>query len=437
VRIAVVGLGYVGSVAGACLAAVGHDVTFVEINRTKVEQLNNGLSPVREPELPELIRSGHAAGRLRATDDLVGAVEASDTTLVCVGTPTGPNGDVHLDDLEAVVDRIGFALADRSAWHLVLISSTIPPGTTETMIVPLLEKQSGKTCGVGFGVAFSPEFLREGSAVADFRNPDLTVIGAGDEQSLESATAVFGPFGGRVLTTAIPVAEAVKLAGNAWHALKVTFANEIGRFCAVQQIDSRAVMNVVKQDTRLNISAAYLSPGFAFGGSCLPKDLRTLNYRARTGGTELPVLDNILRSNRAQVDFALEKIERYGRQRIAILGLAFKHGTDDLRESPNLELVERLYGKGYHVTLHDENVSVPHLIGANRAAALRSLPHIASLLRSDLADVLADAEVVVIAQSNPAYLDVAERLSPEQYVLDLTGVARGSGTRDRYEGLVW
>lgn len=436
-RIATIGLGYVGSVAGACFASAGHDVTFVEVNPTKVEQLNAGVSPVVEEGLPELVRDGHRSGRLHATGDLVTAVTRSEAVFICVGTPTARNGDVHLDDVERVSRQIGAALAECTHWVLVVITSTIPPGTTEEMVVPMLEKESGKACGPDFGVAFSPEFLREGTAVADFLHPEVTVVSAGDDRSLRTAVGLYAPFGGRVVTVPVPVAETVKLAGNAWHALKVVFANEVGRFCVSQGIDSRAVMDVLKQDTKLNVSAAYLAPGFAFGGSCLPKDLRTLNYRAHLHGVELPVLQSVLRSNSVQVDFALERIEQYGVRQVAVLGLAFKHGTDDLRESPILQLVERLIGKGYQVRLHDESVQLPRLVGANRDHLLRTLPHVACLLRDDVTDAVDGAEVVVVAQDNPAYADVLRSLSADQWVLDLVGVAGGAETTSRYEGLLW
>jgi len=436
-KITIVGLGYVGSVTGACLAGAGHDITFVEVNPVKVAQLNTGESPVVEKGLPELIRDCHAEGRLHATDDLVDALAGASAAIVCVGTPTGRNGDVHLRDLESVCDQIGSALARRDHWLLVVVTSTIPPGTTESLIIPRLEKKSGKACGVDFGVVFSPEFLREGSAVADFREPEETILGASDNRALEAAIELYEPFGGQLFTVSIPVAETVKLVGNAWHALKVVFANEVGRFCESQRIDSRAVMEIFKQDRRLNVSPAYLNPGFAFGGSCLPKDLRTLNYRARVLGVELPVLDNVLRSNRAHIDLALERIEEYGAQRIAVLGLAFKHGTDDLRESPVLELVERLLGKGYEVRLHDEGVLLPRLVGANREHLLRTLPHVAGYLVDDLEEAIRGAEVIVVTQGNPAYAAILERVAPEQKVLDLHGVARTSGAGAQYHGFLW
>jgi GDP-mannose 6-dehydrogenase len=430
-------MGYVGSVTGACLAGAGNDVTFAEVNPAKVAQLNAGQSPVVEKDVPELVQTSRAEGRLRATNDLGSCVSEANTVIVCVGTPTGRNGDVHLGDLEKVCLQIGSALVERSEWLLVIITSTIPPGTTESMIIPCLEEASSKKCGTDFGVVFSPEFLREGSAVADFRNPMITILGASDERALRAATELYEPFGGQIEAVSVGVAETVKLVGNAWHALKVVFANEVGRFCESQDIDSRAVMDIFKEDRRLNVSAAYLNPGFAFGGSCLPKDLRTLNYRARLEGVDLPVLENILRSNRAHIDLALQKIEEYGAQRVAVLGLAFKHGTDDLRESPNLELVERLIGKGYDVRLHDDSVLLPRLVGANREHLLRTLPRVAAYLVDDLDEALSGADVVVITQGNPAYAEIVNRLAPGQHVLDLVGVARASGGDSRYRGLLW
>lgn len=436
-NVAIVGLGYVGSVTGACLAESGRDVTFVEVNPEKVAQLNAGVSPVVEKGLPDLISRCRERGTLRATSDLPEAVADAGAVIICVGTPTGRNGDVHLGDLEKVCKQIGWVLAERREWLLVVVTSTIPPGTTEGLIIPRLEEESGKVCGVDFGVVFSPEFLREGSAVADFTHPEVTILGASDDVALSAAVKLYESFGGQVKPVSIRVAETVKLVGNAWHALKVVFANEVGRFCDSQDIDSRAVMDIFKEDRRLNVSAAYLNPGFAFGGSCLPKDLRTLNYRARLQGVELPVLDNILRSNRAHIDLALRKIEEFGAQRITVLGLSFKHGTDDLRESPNLELVERLLGKGYDVRLHDANVHLPRLVGANREHLVRTLPHVASHVVDDLDEALQGAEVVVVAQGNPAYADIVERLTPEQQVLDLVGVARASTGVDQYSGFLW
>jgi GDP-mannose 6-dehydrogenase len=437
-RVTIVGLGYVGSVSGACLADAGHDVTLVDVNPTKIAQLNAGESPIAELGLQDLISSGVERGRLRATDDIASAVHGADIVIVCVGTPTAVNGDVRLEDVITVAGQIGDAIADAKDGVVILITSTVPPGTVEATITPILEERSGRKCGEGFGVAFSPEFLREGSAINDFRNPPKTVIGANDEMSYAPIEELFAPFAsGSITRVPVTVGETVKLADNAWHALKVTFANEIGRFCDANGIDSHEVMTVFKSDTKLNISTAYLTPGFAFGGSCLPKDLRTVTYRARAAGVRMPVLDSILGSNKEHIDHALRKISALPGRKVAMLGIAFKSGTDDLRESPMLELVERLLGKGYEVSVYDEHVNLAKLVGANREYVMTKLPHIASVLTEDLAGAISDAEIIVIAHSGASLGAHAERLRPDQYVVDLSGAARSSRGNGNYVGLTW
>ena len=436
-NIAVVGLGYVGTVTGACLAESGHTVVGVDVNMVKISQLNEGISPVTELRLGELVRNNVDAGRLRATNDIGAAVADADVVLVCVGTPSGRNGDVHLQDVQKVVAEIGRALARLDEWRLVLITSTVPPGTVVGEIIPLLEVNSGKSWPEGFGVAFSPEFLREGTAVADFLSPPKSVVGADDDLSFEAARSVYATFADDVTRTTISVAEMVKFSDNAWHALKVAFANEIGRVADAHGVDSHAVMTIFKSDTRLNISTTYLTPGFAFGGSCLPKDLRTLTYRARSNGASVPVLESILPSNVAHLDLAINKIKSIGAKRVALLGLAFKNGTDDLRESPALELAERLLGKGYTVTIHDEHVNLSRLIGANREYVLNALPHVAEHLSDDYLAVIADADVIVVTQNNPTYASAVADARPDQTVLDLSGVARPSQTAANYIGLTW
>ncbi len=436
-RVAIVGLGYVGTVTSACLAESGHLVVGVDVNQIKIDQINAGVSPVSELGLGELVQNNVDRGRLRATSDICGAVAAAEAVLVTVGTPSGRNGDVRLDDVLKVVGEIGRALADADGWRLVLITSTVPPGTVEGDLVPLLEERSGKRRGEDFGVAFSPEFLREGTAVADFLSPPKTVIGAEDDRSARVAASLYRPFSTEVTRTPIAVAEMVKFSDNAWHALKVAFANEIGRVAEAYGVDSHAVMSIFKSDTRLNISSRYLTPGFAFGGSCLPKDLRTLTYRARRNGASIPVLESILPSNRAHLDLALEKIETLGVKKVAVLGLAFKAGTDDLRESPSLELAERLLGKGYEVRIHDEHVNLRELIGANRAYVLAVLPHIAEHLHDDFQEVVRAADVLVVTQNNPAYARVLAEARPDQTVLDLCGIARPARPTANYVGLTW
>ena len=435
-RIAVLGLGYVGAVAAACLADSGNEVAVVDINPAKISQLNEGKSPIMEPGLGELIADNVGRGRLSGTSDLCGAVSRSDVTLICVGTPSGVSGDVRLADLDRVVDEVAGALRRSAAWHLVMLTSTVPPGTTEQRVIPRLEEVSGKKCGRDFGVAFSPEFLREGSAIHDYQHPAKTVVGATDSRALADAAAVFRPYARSVTATSIPVAEMAKLTDNSWHALKVAFANEIGRFCSSLGIDSHAVMDIFKSDTRLNISAAYLTPGYAFGGSCLPKDLRTLVYRARQLGAEIPVLEAVLPSNRSHIDVAFRTVQEFGVKRVALLGVAFKPGTDDLRESAMLELAERLLGKGYEVAIHDEYVNLDRLVGANREYVTKVHPHIVPLLSDNLEVVLKDAELIIVAQANPAYGGICE-LAGGRLVLDLCGIARTAVPAANYRGLAW
>jgi GDP-mannose 6-dehydrogenase len=436
VKITVLGLGYVGAVAAACLAESGNDVVVVDINRTKVAQLNAGQSPILEPGLGELIARNAAMGRLSATDDLRQAVHSSEATIICVGTPSSSSGDVRLADLDRVVDQLADLLRTTTSWHLVMLTSTVPPGTTENRVIPRLEKISGKQCGPDFGVAFSPEFLREGSAIHDYRNPAKTVVGATDSRALDCASAIFSPYTSSITATTIAAAEMAKLTDNAWHALKVTFTNEIGRFCASLDIDSHAVMEIFTSDTRLNISAAYMKPGYAFGGSCLPKDLRTLIYRARQLGVETPVLEAVLPSNRSHIDAAMKAIQKFGVKRVALLGVAFKPGTDDLRESAMLELAERLIGKGYELAIHDEYVNLDRLIGANREYVETMHPHIVPLLSDNLEVVLKNADLIIVAQANPAYARLCDLVTGRP-VLDLSGIARPAVPSADYQGLSW
>jgi GDP-mannose 6-dehydrogenase len=436
VDIAVLGLGHVGAVAAACLADSGNSVVGVDINQAKVLQVNAGQSPVTEPGLTALIARNVGQRRLSATGDLRQAVLSSDATIICVGTPGAPSGDVWLADLDRVVDELAGALAKLAARHLILLTSTVPPGTTENRVIPRLEEVSGKNCGRDFGVAFSPEFLREGSAIHDYQHPPKTVIGATDSRALDCATAIFRPYAQSITATSISIAEMVKLTDNSWHALKVAFTNEIGRFCSSLGIDSHAVMDIFTSDTLLNISAAYMAPGFAFGGPCLPKDLRTLVYRARELGVEVPVLEAVLPSNRLHIDTAMRSIQEFDVKRVAMLGAAFKPGTDDLRESAMLELAEMLIGAGYEIAIHDEHVNPDSLFGANRKYLEKMHPHVAILLTDNLEMVLKNADLIIVAQASPAYARLCE-LVTDRPVLDLSGVARPAAPAANYRGLTW
>jgi GDP-mannose 6-dehydrogenase len=438
VNVSVFGLGYVGCVSAACLARDGVSVIGVDVNPLKIEQLNAGRSPVIEPRLDGLIGAARQAGRLEATLDGRAAVQRSEMSLICVGTPSNHNGSLDYRHVENVCIEIAEALRHAPGWHVVVVRSTVLPGTVEGSLIPLLEQRSGLRAGTDFGVCVNPEFLREGSAIADYDNPSFVAIGELDRQSGDSVEALYGALDAPVVRTQIRTAEMLKYASNAFHALKVAFANEIGALCKQQGIDGQELMEIFCRDGILNISPAYLRPGFAFGGSCLPKDLRALLYRAKERDVACPVLDAVLESNRRHLLRGLELVERTGQKRAGILGLSFKAGTDDVRESPNVALVETLVGRGYEVSVYDEHVDPERLVGENRASLERELPHIAALMRSSIDDVLAEADVVVVANGSPAFRDVPGLLREGQLLVDLVGVAKTNGRGpEGYDGICW
>ncbi len=436
-NVVVVGLGYVGSVTSACFSAAGHHVVGVDMSRQKVDQLNAAVSPVHEPELDRLIDKGISSGKLRATTELSEAWSDGEIFIVSVGTPTGPSGDVRLDAVTSVAQEMGALLRGSDEFKVIVITSTVPPGTLRSVVQPLLERISGKRVGVNFGLAFSPEFLREGTAVADFSEPERVVIGADDALSIERLRTLFASFSSDPVVTSPEVAESVKFAANAWHALKVAFANEIGRTCAANEVDSHEVMEIFKSDRKLNISDKYLTPGFAFGGSCLPKDVRTLTYRARSQGVRVPVLESLLPSNEEHLAFALREIARSAPRRITVLGLAFKSDTDDLRESPAVPLVEALLGRGFDIRIYDEQIQPDKLIGANKEYVYSRLPHFVDLLITDPVEAVSGADLVVITQANKRFNDTLKALTEHQQVLDLAGTGRGTETKASYRGLTW
>jgi GDP-mannose 6-dehydrogenase len=437
-KICVVGLGYVGTVTAACLAERGHTVTGVDVSPVKVKQITAGEPPVAERLLDELVERHVGSGALSATETLDEAWPGSEIVIVCVGTPSAFSGDVDLTAITAVTQNIGELLARRDGVaKTIVITSTIPPGTLSTRIRPTLEAVSGLTSGRDFGLCFVPEFLREGTAVTDFLSPVNVVIGADHAPSIERLTELLAVSGPPVVTSP-EVAEMVKFASNSWHALKVAYANEIGRMAQTVGVSSHEVMDIFTRDDRLNISARYLSPGFAFGGSCLPKDLRTLTYRARAAGVRIPVIEATMTSNDEHLAFALRRIDGYDPERILVLGLAFKAGTDDLRESPSVPLVESLLGRGHQVRIYDECVQMHRLVGANRDYVQRRLPHLIDLLENQLSDNLAGwPDLVVICQSSPTFLPFLHQLGPDVQVLDLTGVADRSRLAAGYAGLTW
>ena len=436
-RIAVFGLGYVGAVSAACLAKEGHTVIGVDPNETKVELINSGQSPIIETDVGEIIEQAVNDGRLRTVTDAVSAIAECDLSLVCVGTPSAANGSLDLRYVELVCKEIGAALKKKPDYHTVVIRSTILPGTMRTIVIPALESSSGMTAGTDFGLCNNPEFLREGTAVYDYYNPPKTVIGGVDERSTAALEELYAGLPGPMITTQIETAEMVKYVDNVWHALKVTFANEIGAICKPLDVDSHTVMDIFCQDQKLNISPYYLKPGFAFGGSCLPKDVRALTYHSKRLDLKLPVLESIMDSNRIQIDRAFDLIAGQNKKKIGILGFSFKAGTDDLRESPIVEVAERLIGKGYDLRLYDKNVSLAKLVGANREYILNHIPHIAGLMVDSAQELMEHAEILIIGNGAPEFADIVARRRPGQHVIDLVRINNEADDKTDYEGIAW
>ena len=437
-NVSVFGLGYVGSVSAASFAADGHSVVGVDVNPDKVASLNDGHSPIVEKGLDELIRDNAANGRLRATTSPAEAIRETDLSLICVGTPSRKNGSLDLTYLERVAEQIGGALKDKDTYHVVVVRSTVLPGTTHEIVIPALERTSGKKYGTGFGVTVNPEFLREGTAIHDFRHPPLTLVGHNYQSDAEPTKALYAKVEAPTETTTIRTAEMMKYASNTWHALKVTFANEIGNVCKRVGIDSHEVMNIFCKDEKLNLSSYYMKPGFAFGGSCLPKDVRALQYRAKEVDLDMPVIQAILGSNRLQIQHAIDEIVDTGKKRVGLLGFSFKAGTDDLRESPIVILAEALLGKGYQLCIHDKNVSLARLVGANKEYINKQIPHLSSLLTESVDEVLDASDVIVVGNLAPEFGDALTRTRPDHIILDLVRVKT---PRDQikgdYRGICW
>src|SRR6188474_231791 len=437
-RVSVFGLGYVGSVSAACFAQDGHHVVGVDVNPDKVASLNAGRSPIVEEGLDELIRDNTANGRLRATTDTADAVLSSEASLLCVGTPSRKNGSLDLTYLERVSEQIGAELRHKSQYHVIVVRSTVLPGTTHDVVIPALERMSGKKYGDGFGVSVNPEFLREGTALKDFRKPPLTLVGHNHAADASGTIALYQAIDAPLVSTSIRVAEMMKYTSNAWHALKVCFANEIGTLCKRLDIDSHDVMDVFCRDEKLNLSSYYLRPGFAFGGSCLPKDVRALQYRAKEVDLDMPVIGSILGSNRLQIEHAIEMVTRTGKKRIGLLGFSFKAGTDDLRESPIVILAEALLGKGYSLCIYDRNVSLARIVGANKDYINTQIPHLSSLLTESIDEVLEKSDVVVVGNTSPEFSEALKRTRPDQIILDLVRVkASREEIPGDYRGICW
>jgi GDP-mannose 6-dehydrogenase len=433
VKISVFGLGYVGTVSAGCLAAEGHHVVGVDPVSDKVDLINQGLSPIVETEIGEIIEEAVRNGGLRATQDANAAVHETDISFVCVGTPSQPNGNLDLRYIRRICEQIGRALQTKSERHTVVIRSTILPGTMRTVVIPTLEEFSGKKAGEDFGVCNNPEFLREGSAVKDFRFPPKTVIGELDQAGGGLLATLYQELDAPFIRTDLNTAEMIKYVDNSWHALKIGFANEIGNLCDAFGVDAESVMGIFCQDKKLNISSAYLKPGFAFGGSCLPKDLRALSYHGRIHDLQLPILNSVLPSNEMQIARGVKLVMDSGNSRIGILGFSFKAGTDDLRESPVIEVIERLIGKGYELRIYDRNVNIAALVGANRDFILNRIPHISKLMVPTIDNVLSHAQTVVIGNHDSEFSQIQCRLRDDQSLVDFVRITHSGNPNVKHQ----
>ncbi len=436
-RISIFGLGYVGVVSACCLAEDGHIVCGADPNKVKVELLNSGKPPIVEEKVDELVRNAVENGQLKATTDPMRAVMESELSLICVGTPSQLNGSLDLKYVRHVCEEIGAAIKQKRDFHVVVCRSTMLPGSMRNVVIPVLEESSGKKAGRDFGVCNNPEFLREGTAVYDFRHPPKIVIGEIDKGSGNLLASLYANLTAPMIRVDIETAEMIKYADNVWHALKVTFANEIGSICKASNVDGRRVMEIFCQDDKLNLSSYYLKPGFAFGGSCLPKDVRALIYKSRTLDLDLPIINAIIPSNVRQIEQGLKMIIAKGNKRVGILGFAFKAGTDDLRESPVVELIERLMGKGYDIKVYDQNVNLAKLMGANRDYILNHIPHISQVMTNSIEEVLTHAETIVIGNKAKEFEGIVSSLKKNQAVIDLVGYMDNTNQTSNYEGICW
>ncbi len=437
-NISIFGLGYVGAVSLACLARDGHTVIGVDVDASKLNLIRQGRSPVIEEGLTALMQEVAAGGRVHVTDDAAFAVHNSDISFICVGTPSRPNGSQDLRALERLTVQLGIALAGKTAYHVFVVRSTVIPGTVEDMFIPLLERHSGKRVSCDFGVCFQPEFLREGSSIRDFDNPPFTVVGGDSERSVARVRQVFQNGAGGFRVSTIRTAEMLKYACNAFHALKITFANEIGRICQALEIDSHEVMQLVCADTQLNIAPTYLRPGFAYGGSCLPKDLRAICHLADRRDVAVPMLAAVSRSNELHIEHAISLVLSSNHRSVGMIGLSFKSGTDDLRESPLVMMAERFIGKGLKLQIYDPDVSLSRLVGANRRYIEDTIPHIGSLMRDDLGGLIDESEVVVVGLRSHAVLTTLERhCRRDQSILDLVNLPNRHRLLATYQGVCW
>jgi len=437
-RISIFGLGYVGTVSAACLARDGHHVIGVDIDPSKLAMLRDGRSPIIEAGIRELVAQVVASGRVEVTDDVARAVHGSELSFVCVGTPARPNGSQDLRALERLGVELGRALATKRAPHVIVVRSTVLPGTVDGVFAPLVEKHAGRRCGDGFDICFQPEFLREGTSIRDYDAPPFTVIGAASDRPVRQLREVFGKLPCAFVTCDVRTAEMLKYACNAFHALKISFANEVGRFCQAMEIDAHAVMDLVCSDTQLNISSAYLRPGFAFGGSCLPKDLRALLHAAARQDVDIPVLSGVLESNETHLRHGIDTVLATGAMSVGMLGLSFKSGTDDLRDSPLVAMAEHFVGKGLKVRIYDPEVNVSRLVGANRRYIDQSIPHLGQLMCAEPGPVIDESDVLVVGLRTPAVIrELVARCREQHVIVDLVNLPDRKQLRGQYRGVCW
>ena len=437
-KISVFGLGYVGSVTGACLAKLGHDVIGADVNPFKVGLINRGKSPIVEKDIDEIISKVVGSGKFKATDNVAEAVLSTDLALVCVGTPSRPNGSLELSAIRRVSGQIGRALRTHHRYFVVVIRSTVLPGTVENVVIPILERQSGKKAGRDFGICMNPEFLREGTSVHDFYHPPKHVVGELDRRSGHVLLKIYQSVDAQIFRVPIKIAEMVKYCDNSFHALKVAYANELGGLCREYGIDSHRVMDIFCSDTKLNISPAYLKPGFAFGGSCLPKDVRALASETKRMDLDSPIINSILASNKAQIAKVIKTITAFKGKKIGFLGLSFKGGTDDLRESPIVEVIETLLGKGFEIRIYDKYVSIARLLGANKSYIEKEIPHLADLIEEDIGKLASFADVLVVANQSAEFAGLAKKLGRSKTLIDLVRIVDDySKIRAVYYGISW
>lgn len=437
-NISIFGLGYVGIVTAACLSKNGNRVIGVDVNKGKVDLLNEGVSPIVEKDLSELLEEGKGKKLISATTDAYNAIKASELSIICVGTPSRANGSLNTTYIESVCNEIGKSLKDKADKHILVFRSTMLPGTMREVVIPILERASGKKHNVDFFTAFNPEFLRESTAVFDFFNPPKTVIGTDLEETANKILSIYSNLNAPVIKTEIEIAETVKYVDNNFHALKITFGNEIGHICKKLGIDSHKVMDIFVEDKKLNISPVYFKPGFAFGGSCLPKDLRAINYLSKMNDLQTPLLNSLIASNNIQILSTIKRIIAFGKKKIGIAGFSFKAGTDDLRESPLIEVIETLIGKGYDIKLYDKNVSLAKLIGANKDYIKNHIPHISALMVDSLDELLQDRELIVIGNKDIEFKRILKEGREEQIIFDLVRIESSEfNTKAKYEGICW